>query len=58
MHNEMKVGSTFVSKEKIKNRQDQDITSADEALSRPRFIQHFQIQMEKVKLFVNTTSSE
>lgn len=57
-HKEMKVCTTFVSKERIKNSQEQDSTSANEVLSRPKYIHYLQIQMEKVKLVENASSSE
>lgn len=54
----MKVFTTFVSKERIKNSQEQDITSADEVLRRPKYIHYLQTQMGKVKLIENRDSSE
>lgn len=54
----MKVFTTFVSKERIKNNQEQDITSADEVLRRPKSIHYLQTQMGKEKLTENTGSSE
>lgn len=53
----MKVFSTFVSKERIKNNQEQDITSVDEVL-RSKSIHYLQTQAGKVKLTENTGSSE
>lgn len=57
-HKEMKVCTTFVSKEGIKNSQEEDITSADEVGSRPKYIHCLQTQTEKVKVVENTGSSE
>lgn len=57
-HKEMKVCTTFVSKERIKNSQEEDITSADEVGSRSEYIHCLQILAEKVKVVENTSSSE